>query len=538
MNNLRSAMGMTTPSRSYRLVWLLLALVAVLAAACAPAVTPTPKAAVQAPQSAATTAPNTRKEPIVFTYPGGDWGYPSPFARYSRGPGYIRMYFLFDTLTWKDKDGVIPWLAERWEMTDDGKTWTFFLRKDVRWHDGEPFTAEDVAFTFQYAIEKKAEINWSGEIAKVKAAEVADVHTVRLTLSEPMAGPHFDLFGSVPIIPKHIWDNVEDPTKYLDPEAVIGTGPFKLVRYSKEEGLYIYERNEDFWGGQVKVDSLVLPLVQDPAAALQAGEVDLTSFWGKAIDAAKQFEADPAYEIIPGPSFWVLQLIYNLERPPFDRAEVRQAIAHAIDRQNLVDQVTHGGAIVANLGIISPNTKWANPDLPAYEHDPAKAKAILENAGLGDLKLTIIQSGYDREAELIKANLEAAGISVVVKAGDRTTVDGLLREGDFDLAINGHGGIANPTTLRNPTWPATIYHNDAYAALYAAQARELDETKRRETIHKLQAILAEELPVLPLYHPLMWVVYRADSRVVPFYTAEGIAGGIPIELNKLMFVER
>lgn len=481
--------------------------------------------------------PTATPAPVVFTYPGEDWGYPSPFARYSRGPGYVRMSFLFDTLTWKDENGVIPWLAESWEMSEDGKTWTFELRPVVRWHDGQPFTAEDVAFTFAYVRENESQIDWSSEIAKVESVEAIDEHTVRFTLSDPVAGPHFNLFGSVPIIPRHIWEGVIDPVKYLAPEAVIGTGPFKLDTYSKEEGLYIYNKNPDFWGGKVKVDTMVFPKVQDAAAALQGGEIDLTSFWGNEIEVVRQFEPDPTYKILPGPSFWVLQIVFNLERPPFDQVALRQAVAYAIDRQRLIDQVTHGGAVVANVGIVSPSTTWANPNLPEYAHDPAKARQMLQQAGLENQAVTIIQSGWDREAELIQADLEAIGLQVTVKSGDRTTVDGLLQEGNFDLAINGHGGIANPSTLRNPTWPAATYHIETYDALFVAQSVEMDTEKRREQIWELQAILAEDLPVLPLYHPLMWVIYKTDAAVVPFYTSEGIAGGIPIELNKLIFIE-
>ncbi|RJS84787.1 peptide ABC transporter substrate-binding protein, partial [Methanophagales archaeon] len=93
--------------------------------------------------------------------PGGDWGYPSPFGFYPRGPGYIRMSFGFDTLTWKDQDGaVIPWLADSWEKSDDGKAWTFHLHEGVKWHDGEPFTAKDVQFTFDYIKKHKTSFKW------------------------------------------------------------------------------------------------------------------------------------------------------------------------------------------------------------------------------------------------------------------------------------------------------------------------------------------------------------------------------------------
>jgi len=478
------------------------------------------------------------QDPVVYTCPGEDWGYPTPFTRYSRGPGYIRMSFLFDTLTWKDEHGVIPWLATEWNMSDDGRTWTFTLRGDVRWHDGEPFTAHDVAFSYQYVHDHADQIFWSGDLARFERAEALDAQTVRIHLSEPVAGPHFNVFGSVPIIPQHVWEDIDDPNRYLAPEATTGTGPFTLAHYSKEEGVYVYEANPDFWGGRLKVDTLVFPNVPDVAAALRAGVIDEGSFWGNEVQAVREFEDDPSYRIAAGPSFWVLQLIFNPERAPFDRVDVRRAVAHAVDRQALVDQVTHGGAVVANLGIVAPETAWANPELPDYAHDPALARTLLADAGAAGAEVTLIQAGYDREAELIRADLEAAGLRVTVQSGDRTTVDGLLQEGNFDIAISGHGGIANPSTLENPTWPAPTSANPTYDALFTAQAGELDTDARRDLIWQLQAMAADDLPVLTLYHPLMWVVYRADAAVVPFYTSEGIAGGIPIELNKLMFIER
>jgi ABC-type transport system substrate-binding protein len=184
-------------------------------------------------------------------------------------------------------------------------------------------------------------LTYPGEVQNVEAV---DEHTAHFTLSDPVAGPHFNLFGSVPIIAKHIWEGA--------------------------------------------------------ALALQADQIDVASFWG--------------------------------------------------------NEVT-------------------------------KARQILRDAGLEGHAVTIIQSGWDREAELIQSDLEAIGLQVTVKPGDRTTIDGLLKEGRFDMAINGHGGIANPSTLRTPTWPATTYQNEAYDALFVAQSVEMDDDKGQEQIWELQA---------------------------------------------------
>jgi len=512
-------------------------LIAVTVAGCgnpASAVTGNPGTSTSPPTSTSMSTDGWR-----VTLPGDDWGYPSPFAFYSRGPGYIRMSLLFDTLTWKDEEGVIPWLADTWTVSEDGTEWTFKLAPGVTWHDGQPLTTGDVAFTFEYfrKLSDQGAVKWSWPVGKIEGAEAVDEETVTLRLTEPIAGAHEGLIGSLPIIPRHIWESVEDPGKMTSPEAVIGSGPFKLVEYSKEEARYVYQANEDYFQGVPTVEALTFIKVENEALALQTGTTDYASFWGKEVEAVETFEGQEGYGIIDGPSFWVLQMIFNAQRAPFDDVELRRAVAHAVDRQQIVDQVTHGGAIVANLGILSPFTDWHNPDLPAYAHDPARAQAMLEEAGVTGLSLRLITTPeFAREAELVQADLEAVGIEVEVQSGDYSTIDGLLREGNFDLAINGHGGIANPAMLETPTWPAQTYDNAAYAERYQRQAAAVDDEQRRELVWELQEIVARDLPVLTLYHPRMWTVYDAKLLDSWFYTRGGVGFGIPLSLNKLIFL--
>ncbi len=128
------------------------------------------------------------------------------------------------------------------------------------------------------------------------------------------------------------------------------------------------------------------------------------------------------------------------------------------------------------------------------------------------------------------------GLEITVQSSDRSTVDALLREGNFDLAINGHGGLANPAILRSPTWPAETYENETYEMLYQEQTGLVDEDARREIVWQLQAIIAEDLPVLTLWHPKMWTVYDATQLDTWFYTPGGIGFGIPLAMNKLVFL--
>jgi peptide/nickel transport system substrate-binding protein len=334
-----------------RILLISLILLATLAvAACRPEGA-APPTTPQAPAEADGTS-----EPLTIKYPGDDWGYPSPFSFYPRGPGYTRMSLLFDTLTWKDEEGIIPWLAEDWKVSEEGTRWTFTLRADATFHDGQPLTVEDVVFTYEYFMTHTTAFKWNASLEKVEKVEAVGENQVAITLHEPFAGFLNDTAGSIPILPRHIWEEVEDPAKFADAEAVIGSGPFVLAEYNREEGRYIYKTNKAHFMGRPIVDRLVLLKTGDEALALKTGAVDAASFWGKEISAVKELEADGNFEVLEGPSFWLLQIIFNIAEPPFDDPEARRAVARAVDRDNIVQQVTHDGATVANPGIISPHT--------------------------------------------------------------------------------------------------------------------------------------------------------------------------------------
>jgi peptide/nickel transport system substrate-binding protein len=493
----------------------------------------------------------------LLTVPGDDWGYPSPFSFYPRGPGYIAMHLIFDTLTWKDESGVIPWLADSWSTSDDGRAWTFELHEGVKWQDGEPLTAEDVKFSFEYGKAHVAVSSWFAALEDVESVEVSGDHEVVVHLTRPSASFQDDIAGNMPVIPKHIWEDVEDPAKFTTEEAVVGSGPFKLASYSKEEGTYVYDANNDFFAGRPLVKRLVMTRVSDEALALETGTVDEASFWGKEIDVLGEFEEDERFQVISGPSFWVLQVIFNNEKPPTNLVEFRKAVAHAIDREEIIEKVTHGGAIVAHSGILHPDSDWYSPDVAAYDYDPEEAERLLDFLDFVDRdgdgvretpegeKLSFVLvttsdygSDYSRESEIIKENLGAVGIDVEVKALDYSTADGILREGNFQLAITGLGGISAPSILDQPDWPANTYQNEEYSALYQRQSEETDVKERAELVAQLQAMVADDLPVFTLYHPKMWCVFNPDKLDTWFYTKNGVAVGIPIEMNKLIFVER
>ena len=496
--------------------------------------------------------------------PGGaDWGYPAPFTFYPRGPGYSRMSLLFDTLTWKDADGVIPALADGWKVSDDGKTWTFYLDRNARWHDGVLFTADDVEFTIGYMQDHEGEFTWFEAISYIDDVEVIDDYTVVIDLNAPMASFLVDIAGNVPILPEHIWDDVSDPLTFKDDDAVIGTGPLKLVEYDSTTSSYRYEANYDYYDGKLLVDEFISMEVSNSAAALKTGEVDEVSFWGSEITAVQdEFEGNPDFEIITGPSFWVLQVIFNCDEDdtkgyPTNILEFRQAIAHGIDRGMIVSNVLNDGGIPANTGIMHPDSIWYNPDCTVYEHSSDTANATLDSLGFtekdsdgirqypadadrtGKVTFDLYTTGkFSRVAELIQADLAVIGIEIVVVPSQWGPIDTHLKEGTFDVVISGHGGIANPQIMRIPSWPASTYHSDDYDSTFAAQEVEMDLDTRKDLVNQLQEMVADDLPVYTLYHPYMWCVYDPNVLDTWFYTRDGIGIGIPLELNKLIFLAR
>ncbi|HNT72006.1 MAG TPA: ABC transporter substrate-binding protein, partial [Methanothrix sp.] len=217
----------------------------------------------------------------------GDWGFPSPYAHYSRGPGYTRMSFLFDTLVWKDDAGYVPALAESWEMETD-EVYIFHLRDGVTWHDGEPFNADDVVFTVEYT--KDHPYQWV-DSAIMESAEALDDLTVKLTLSAPYA-PFLDqVGGTLPILPEHIWSEVDDPVNYREEDALVGTGPYtlKVEDYNMAQGTYRYVAYDGYYLGEPKVKELRFVKISaaNAVAELQQGNVNTAGIEPEMIDQLK-----------------------------------------------------------------------------------------------------------------------------------------------------------------------------------------------------------------------------------------------------------
>ncbi|MDT8902147.1 ABC transporter substrate-binding protein [Anaeroselena agilis] len=485
-----------------------------------------------------------------------DYGFPSPYTFYPRGPGYLRMSLLFDTLVWKDAQGVIPWLCERYEVSPDGREWSFFLRAGVKWQDGRPLTAADVKFTFDY-IRSHPHAWFSRETGVIKSVEAVSPRQVKFTLKSAYAPFLTNIAGTVPVLPQHIWRDVADPMKFTADAAAVGSGPFKLAKYDKATSLYIYEANPGYFRGRVKIDRLIFSRPGQPLLAFKNGEVDA---FNPDVDQVAVLKNAKDVKIIEGSGFWVCRLMFNLSQAPFDRPEFRRAVAHALNLPELVARATHNGAIPGNPGYVPPELgEWYNPRVAAYPFDPRRAGDLL--AGLGysvigpdgirstpggeRLSFDLLTLPQGHEGEIVKSMLAAAGIEVRVTALEKATHDQLIDSGQYQLAVNGHGGLGgDPVFLMQLTRPlttagtnTTLYANPEYLRLARLQTKLTDRGARRAAVFAMQEMLADDLPTIPLYYRKMYFAYRPGKLDGWFYTPGGIALGIPTELNKLVFIE-
>ena len=459
-------------------------------------------------------------EPLEINLAGGDWGYPSPYTHYSRGPGMFKMRMIFDSLLERGEEGLIPWLAESWDISEDGKIYTFKIREGVKWQDGEPMTTEDVKFSFEY-FAKHPPVTDDLAISEnnyIEVMTVLDEHTINIEVDAPNA-TLLERFGTARIIPKHIWEDVEDPIKFTGPEAVIGCGPYILTDYQEEQGAYRFEAFEDYWGPKQRVDVIKFVPVSDELLSFENGEIDLT---GVTPDVLPKYENDPQYKIVENPAFWGYKIALNMEkRPELKDKELRQALAYAIDKEELVEKVARGAAKVASPAYLPVEHVMYNKDVKQYDFDLDKAKQLLDNKTYEFTLLTGDSNSELRIGELIKISLEKAGINIEVKSVDSKSRDAAIKNGDYEMALNGYGGWGgDPDSLRSQyasdtegTMFAGIpgYSNEKINKLSEEQLSEIDEAKRKDIIFELQEEIAEEIPQIPLYNTTGHNVFRPEK---------------------------
>lgn len=443
-----------------------------------------------------------------------------------------------------------PYLATSWEIAEDGLTYTFKLRDDVKWHDGEPFTSGDVA----YSILTLKEIHPRRRItfANVTSIDTPDDHTVVLNLSQP--APY--LLGALssqgtPIIARHLYEGT-DPTTNPHNVAPIGTGPYIFKEWIRGSH-YILERNPNYWD-QPKpyLDAIVvrfIPEVASRTAALESGEIDLGGQTPISFFDIPRFEANPEFTIETRGaelSGNLNQVFFNLENEYLKDLRVRQAIAHAIDVEDYIKLVWLGYAIPAPTAIVPGMPHFHDGSLAPYAFDLAKSEALLDDAGFARqadgtrFRLRILHNTINSRllpgAEYFRSALAKVGITLDINSYDFATyVQKVYTERAFDLdvqtLVNGYDptdGIQRAYWSKNikeglPWSNQTHYVDEEVDEIFEQAAVEPNEAKRRDLYVRLQQILYRDLPALNLAEVKALLVYNSKVKE-PINDATGNLG--------------
>jgi len=459
-----------------------------------------------------------------------------------------------------DKLNVLPDLATKWTVSPDGKVWTFELRKDVKWHDGKPFTAKDVKFTFESILHpgytgvrasnyqkllgaeeyqkalaalqkdkkdgkiKEDEYNKKSlelfEQWKAKGAiKIIDDYKIEFTLAAPYA-PFLTQSLGMGIIPEHLLKDVQGAAMKDAPynRAPIGTGPYKFKEWKKGE-LIVLEANPDYYGGRPYIDQVVFKVIPDQntaMVALETGEVDMAGITPEMFDHFKKDVKN--VNLYEYGTFSYTYMGYNLKNPLFQDKKVRQAFAYAVPRQEIVDKILLGHGQIAN----SHGTpyRWDyNPNVKNYKYDKELAKKMLDEAGwkvgpdgirVKDGKkfsftLSFNQGNKTREqaAVIIQQALKEVGIEVKTESVEWNTYLQRLDEGKLEAYILGWSLGFDPDSWviwhTNGSFNDIGYSNPEVDKLLDEGRVTMDQNKRAEIYKKVQEILAEDQPYMFLF---------------------------------------
>lgn len=447
-----------------------------------------------APSSGGTLTVGLDSDPTSLD-PIGDTGY----------AGSLVTPQIFDTLVVAADDGTIgPGLAERWNVSEDGRTYTLTLRAGVRFHDGTPLDAGAVVASLRRSAGRASP--WASDLAPVTGMKATGDTTVVLSLARPFA----PLLSTL----------ADKPGMIASPSAVaragrrfgaepVGSGPFVFDHWTRNQEL-VLRRNPDYWDtGKPKLDSVVFKPLPDPTQKvtnLISGQIQTVDYVPPELISRVEGASNLELKQGPGPYNSVVYMPMNTARPPLDDPDVRQAISLAIDRESIVRNVAFGAGTPAR-SMLSPTSWGFSDEVPAIAHDPARAKALL---GGRTVRLELqVPPTYAQAAQVIEQNLAEAGIDVTLRRMDwGQLIDGFYK-GDFDLQVQDLLGMqrSDPDGALSSFYAPDGSNNgvgfsDQQITDLLLRARAgSDEQQRKPLYVEIQTLAQQQSPYAPIYIP-------------------------------------
>jgi peptide/nickel transport system substrate-binding protein len=448
----------------------------------------------------------------------------------------------------------VPALATEWDTSEDGLTWTFTLRDDASWSDGEPLTSEDVAHTYGRILDGGPERStWGSYLKGVTDVATPDDTTVELTFDKPSSSMPL---LPIPIVPEHVWsdiseDDVKDFANEPDDGEVVGSGPFRLVEGTAGGSTYQFEANPDYWDGAPHIDRAVFRVYKSEDPAIQAlikGEVDFVE--GISALQVRSLEGQDNIQAINGDSPGFDEISFNAGSVDLESGEpigdpnpavldpaFRWALNFAIDRDKIIETAYQGAGQTGST-IIPPayeGYRWEPPTEDAPTFDLEKAAQLLDDAGytVGDDGLRTLPDGSpigelrlfsrsDSETsqdvmEFFAEWLSDLGIESELRAVESNNLTKIILDGEFDAFEWGWYVEPDPTSMlsymtcdQRGGWSDSWYCDEEYDALFEQQQTELDQAAREEQVQRMQEILYYDAPYLVTAYSTVGEAWRTD----------------------------
>ncbi|WKA55748.1 ABC transporter substrate-binding protein [Planococcus shixiaomingii] len=438
-------------------------------------------------------------------------------------------YMLYDRLFTFEGSSTEPqpMLAESYEVSDDGTEYTFNLVKNATFHDGSPVTAEAVQYSFTRAIDVgKSAAGIFNKVIDKDSFEIIDDHTIKITLKQPFA-PFISTLGTVyaNILNPNLEENHgDDLGESFLAEAEVGSGPYTLESWDRGEKL-VMKANPDYWGGAPTMETVNINFVSEASTArlmLEKGEIDLIDNSMISPEVLSQMEGTDGVEIVKATGYQIDYMPMNIESGPLSDVKVRQAIAHSINYDALLESVYLGQA-ERIVGAVPKGMFGFNPDAKLYEYDLDKAKALLEEAGQAEgltLEIAISENDEVRSntALLLQSDLEKVGVTLDIKTYAWPTFLDLVTSGKHDFGlVSWTPDYPDPdynlwyfahSSSKGPGFNLAFYENSEVDGLLEEARTNTDETLRENNYKEIQNIMAEEVPYIFVAQPKLQAAAR------------------------------
>ena len=430
------------------------------------------------------------------------------------------LFNIFEGLVKPNSDGeMIPAVAEKYTLSEDGTTYTFTLREGVKFHNGQTVTAEDVVYSINRcaAVPEGQEKPLVAAFSAVKSVEALDEKTVAVTIAQ--RDLEFISYMTAAIIPAD-YENQDT--------APVGTGPFRFVSRTPQQD-FVMERFEDYWGAPAWLDKVTYKICENADALvmnLNGGSIDLCAH----LTSAQASQLNQNFQVLEGTMNLVQAIYLNNQAKPFDKQLVRQALCYAIDRQGIMDMVADGHGTAVGSSIYPAFTKYFLPELvDKYPHDVAKAKELLAQAGYPDgFDMTIsVPNNYQPHmdtAEVVAEQLREAGINVTIQPVEWSTwLDTIYNGRQFQATVVGVDAANMTARAMLERFTSDYgknfinYNNPAYDALFQKAINAQDEAGQTDLYKQMETMLADTAANVYIQDLCDLVAMRQDLGGLKFY---------------------